>query len=252
MALNKITDVLYGYPDWHATELSYFEEWVQKQQQASITIFRGQRRAWPLLPSITRACANSQLLKTERELILTFRKEAERCLHLLPSTDWDWIVVAQHHGIPTRVLDWSYDPLVALWFALEKHTKASDSAPEVWVLKPLAEDVLAPKELKHSNPFSGTRTKVFETNFMLPRVRAQQSCFTLFKHIEKKQKGFVPLEENVYLRKSLERIRIPPYACKRVLLALKNKGYCRDALYPNIDKIAGSIKKRILATGFSI
>jgi hypothetical protein len=178
-----------------------------------------------------------------------FAKEAKRCLHLIPGTDWEWIVVAQHHGIPTRVLDWTHDPLVALWFALERHAEADDSAPEVWVLKPLAEDMIAREDLEHSNPFSGTRTKLFETSFTIPRVRAQGSCFTLFKYVKKRAVGFVPLEKNIYLRKRLERIRIAPYACGRVLLALEAKGYCRDAMYPDIEKIAAAVKESILGTG---
>jgi hypothetical protein len=246
MALNKVTEGLMGYPDWHATSLADFQKWVdttQKYARTDTVIFRGQRKSWPLLPSISRGGLPSKILENEKSLFSRFKKEGEPCLHIAPDNDWDWLVVAQHHGLPTRLLDWSDDPLVALWFALEKHDD-EDSNPEVWVLKPLKEDFI--DDLDNSEPFLGTRTKIFRTNFSIPRVRAQKGCFTLFKHSPEFPKGFVPLEKNVQLRKRIERIRIAKYASKIILDEIQNSGYVRENLYPDIDSVANKIKNAIL------
>jgi hypothetical protein len=244
MAINKVTALIHGHDDWHVTTYRDFIRWLGfLPENGCKPIFRGQRTDYPLLPSICRVAEPLLLLNHERALFQRFKEAAKPCLHLIPETDWDWLVVAQHHGLPTRLLDWTYDPFVALWFALENSTKEG-SNPEVWALLPNEQDII--ENTEKSRPFAGTRTKIFEPEFMIPRVKAQKGCFTSFKFIESSKKGCVPLERNKYLRENLVRVRIANSAVKGILNRLEDARISKSTIYPDLDEVARRLKSEIL------
>lgn len=95
--------------------------------------YRGQsNEEWSLLPGLAR---QENGLGRESDFIARFKQNASLLLPSLPRNDWEWLTIMQHYRVPTRLLDWSESPLVALYFAVVPHSH-SDGA--LWVLNPTA------------------------------------------------------------------------------------------------------------------
>ncbi len=97
--------------------------------------FRGQREAgWPLLPSVSRLAGKFPIDVAEKVAIWTFKRRTHHYLesNLLPSTELEWLALMQHHGAPTRLLDWTRSPYVATFFALQH--KPDSPCCAVWAI----------------------------------------------------------------------------------------------------------------------
>ena len=98
-------------------------------------LYRGHSStSWMLLPSLLRPAHRGERLgEVESDLFFEFQAQA-RALHDAPQSDWDTLFAMQHHGVPTRLLDWSEMLGVAIYFALRG--ASSTTTPCVWVLNP--------------------------------------------------------------------------------------------------------------------
>jgi hypothetical protein len=86
-----------------------------------------------LVPSLYRS-KNKLLREREGDLINEFFLYSKPLLKTVPANGYEWCSLMQHHGLPTRLLDWSQSCLIALYFALAYWNEEEVTVPCVWVL----------------------------------------------------------------------------------------------------------------------
>jgi hypothetical protein len=135
----------------HLQDLVFRETWdARLGRYRSPFVYRGMRSfGYTLSTSLQRLGGNYHEL--EHHLLRNFRKYARDTTTPPGATVWDWLALAQHHGLPTRLLDWTYSPYVALHFATDDlHAYHQDGI--IWALNyvkaaeqlpPALQDVLA-------------------------------------------------------------------------------------------------------------
>jgi len=119
--------------------------------------FRGHQRADAgLASSLVRLAGNSRdAASLERHLLRNFKKYA----YGKPAHDsvWHWLSLGQHHGLPTRLLDWTFSPLVALHFATASLARMDEDGC-VWMVNFVEANKRLPARLRRMMSHEGSQT----------------------------------------------------------------------------------------------
>jgi len=162
------------------------------------------------------------------------------------------LAVAQHSGLPTRLLDWSYNPYCALYFAAsdrEAQNNQDSKNIAIWALRIDAIERPAPGQENqgcHVEIYSPLRER---NSYM----QAQRGCFTLIRGAEERYRaeGQWPGVEDVAVgapdeqgKLSLRKFEIPKALAPEILMRLWRLGISAGILKPTLENAASSMKER--------
>jgi hypothetical protein len=214
--------------------------------------YRGVGRAdYPLQPGLFRTGMDEDELREE----VTLRAPA---LSGHKSLDhWEWYFVMQHHGAPTRLLDWSDGALLGLLFALRSNEGKSDAA--VWVLDPwwLNEHIAGtglvypaghPRTRRWLRPpFSSEKLPKLPVAIFPPhitsRMSAQHSCFTIHGADPDGLERVSEMFPNPHIRK----VVIPQSSILTLRIELDNCGIVETTLFPELDGLSRELVRKWLS-----
>jgi hypothetical protein len=235
-------------------KIADFIDALRADQDGHATWYRGHSDAsWTLLPGIMRGASGL----SEGSSLARFKQSAAMLTERLPTTSFDWTFLMQHYGVPTRLLDWSESPLVAMFFAVEAFAGHPDKDAAVWCLKPVRlnknSNLSDPAEPQYIPSFDDDELKPYAAESLRasrvpllpvatiatrnnPRIQAQLGTFTVH-HTQK-----IAIED-VGDRSHVIKYRIPPACREEIHKELKLLGLNQFSLFPELTSVGAILRE---------
>jgi len=192
-------------------------------------LFRGQSQFdWRLVPKSGRggfAKANLRVYFNE------WKQHAIEYLLNKPQDELEWLAIAQHHGFATNLLDWTYNPLAAAFFAVQEEINR-DAA--IIAYRP---NCLVRPQV---NPFTLEGVYAYQPTHVTQRIKRQMGAFTIH------DPPTLSLDEYREEAKNLEIIIIDCSYKKQLLCDLATYGVNQATLFPDLDGLSMHINWKML------
>ena len=156
--------------------VEHLHKYLEKFRKSSIFKFRGQSDdSWELIPKAGREKFSKV---SDEDSFNHWKRRALSYLEKENYTEWELLAIAQHTGLPTRLLEWTHTPLVAVFFAVRENP---DTNGAVYVYKPkkfLSNDI--------KNPFEvSMEIGLYQPSTSSNRLANQYGYFTIHKNPKK-------------------------------------------------------------------
>ena len=214
--------------------------------------FRGVKdSSYDLTPSLGRQskfnCSTSLDTKQrmERSMIADFKARSRPLIdYYMPGTEWEWLALAQHHKLPTRLLDWSNNLLSALYFASEKTIKYDgtfeDYTSDECAIYLLHTEDLIPVEDVCYDPIICDKIGIVATAHVSKRMSGQSGVFSIQTD---PCISFDKLFEDDENRKYIIKFIIPHELRENLFTTIHRLGVRAVSIYPDLDGLSSEIRQ---------
>lgn len=218
--------------------LTEFISFVEKNCKEEGILFRGQQQDWPLIPKIGRIKTKFHLRATENLILEDLDRLSKPYVSIKLETELDQLSFAQHNGLATRLLDWTLNPLAALWFAVCKPA-CPDKDGVVWIY------YLGCGENRwttaKSKPYLKDGIAIHYPNHVTSQITAQQGLFTLHGYDEVRER-FIPMEDHKPFDEYLTKVVIPEASFADLRFQLDRCGINESTMFPGIGGLCRHIE----------
>ncbi len=261
----------------------HFSEWSEMKKffdkLGTVWVFRGQRSVeWPLASSLERLSLDRAPHRAEEYLLTQFKRRAHHYIPPpLPGSNLEWMAMMQHHGAPTRFLDFTYSPYIATFFAMEdaleecsvwainshwlKRGTFKQLEEKARLLPPFSDRKFCLRDLSDLVRYRGFATPVYdwfedilfsngerfvigvEPFLMNERVIIQGGVFLVPASVQRSFHENLASNGTKDMAKYVIKIIIDPSAFRKALLDIVDRmNISRASLFPGIDGFAQSLR----------
>jgi hypothetical protein len=164
----------------------------------------------------------------EVEALEQFKREVRPHLTHRPENDLEWLAIAQHHGMATRLLDWSESLLMAAFFAVV-NAGARGKGGLIYAVN----DVHIASKEDAESPFEMEEVRLYRPPHITSRVPAQRGVFTVH-----------PDPTQQYCPESMKTWTVAPSACGQIKNILNACAINESSLFPGVDGLSRHIRWR--------
>ena len=217
-----IADVIWLMAEFKINSFSELHKVLEKYRTDKRWCFRGQSdSAWPLQPKAGRSPYNAV---DDAMVFASWKRRAVEFTTTPPESDWEWLAIAQHHGLATRLLDWTLNPLNAAFFAARR-SKACDAI--VYALRFKYEVRSSDDPMNYPSD-----TAIYFPRGIVPRITRQYGLFSIQSNPETE---LSPKDDGIL---EFDTIVIPGSARKGLIAELSFYGINSASLFPDLDGLS--------------
>jgi len=231
---------------YNTTEIKSLSEFVKELEtridgKFRIILFRGQNVDKALIPKIARHLFKQSREKDEIRMFNEFNTKSLSHINNYPNHTLEKLTIAQHYGIPTRLLDWTENALAALYFATYGDIDDEETHAVLWVLSLERDSSFLINDLTE-NPFEQKELKFFKPTDIIQRVTSQSGWFSV--HPYRGQGYYDRIETNIDESIRLNKIKIEKKNIKKIRDTLESCGINEYSIFQDLDSLGRFIFKK--------